>query len=160
MLSPAVPGPQVVETSFVVGQGPWSDPGVSAFDDVDGNLSSIVSALGLGTLQAAVASGAPTEASEAFVVQYSVVDAAGNAAPTAVRIVHLVCSSAERLCYKPDGSTACTVDGVCDVMPSPEVTAEPASVRLVGPDTVFVAQGTPYHACSPDLPLSLLCDQV
>ena len=127
---------------------------------MDGDLSSIVAALGLGALQAAVASGAPTGAFEPFAVQYSVLDTAGNAATTAVRLVHLVCSSAESLCYKPDGSVACTVDGVCDVMPSPEVTAEPASVRLVGPDTIFVAQGTPYLACSPDLPLSLLCDQV
>ena len=140
--------------------GPTTTPGGRASDDVDGDLSRIVSALGLGALQAAVALEAPTEASAPFAIQYSVVDSAGNAAPTAVRLVHLVCSSSERLCDKPDGSTACTVDGVCDIMPSPELTAEPASVKLIGPDVVLVAQGTPYHACSPGLPLSLLCDQV
>ena len=118
-----------------------------------------ISALGLGALQAAVASGVPTDPAAPFVVQYNVVDAGGNSA-TAVRLVHLVCGGDEERCSKPDGGNACTVNGVCDVRPTSEAATELSAVQLVGPDVVFLARGTPYRKCTPDLPLDLVCDQV
>lgn len=159
VVSPVLPGPHILQTSLAVGQGGYTDPGWEAFDNFDWDMSARVSALGVSALQTAVASRAPTEPSSPFAIQYNVVDAAGNAA-TAVRLVHLLCGSGEVPCSKPDGATACTVDGVCDIMPTPQATAEPAVVQLVGPDVVLVAQGNAYRKCSSNLPLDLLCDQV
>ena len=159
VISSVHPGPHVLETTWEVGHVAYSDPGWGAVDDFDGDVSAAVSALGLGALQAAVASGVPTDPAAPFVVQYNVVDAGGNSA-TAVRLVHLVCGGDEERCSKPDGGNACTVNGVCDVRPTSEAATELSAVQLVGPDVVFLARGTPYRKCTPDLPLDLVCDQV
>ena len=159
VVSSAVPGPHILETSLPVGQAAYSDPGWEALDVRDGDVSASVSALGLGALQAAMASGVPTDPAAPYAVQYSVVDGAGNSA-VAVRLVHLVCGAGEQLCRKPGGEAACTLNGVCDIMPAIQAAPEPASVQLVGPEVVLVPQGTAYRKCSPDLPLDLLCDQV
>jgi hypothetical protein len=79
-----------------VGWGsPWIDPGATALDAVDGNLTGVVSAFGAG----GVSTDRPTPASSSFsyVVQYSVEDRSGNAAPAAERRLRVVCPSGECL---------------------------------------------------------------
>ena len=137
----------------------YSDPGWEATDDVDGDVSAAVSALGLGAVNAAVSSMSPTAADAPLPVRYSVSDAAGNAAQ-ALRLVHILCPKDQETCTSLEGAPACGVDGICDVNPAPPATVEAAVVTLVGPDVVLVPQGQPYMSCGPHTPLALTCDQV
>lgn len=159
VFSSAQLGPHIVETHLTTPSEPYTDPGWYAFDDVDGNVSLQVSAFGMNVLQSAVASASPTDAESPLAVQYRVSDSAGNAA-TAVRLVHIVCASEECLCYKPDGSAGCTVDGLCDITTSTADAVVPAVVQLLGPDVVFVPQGSAYSICTSEMPLSVACDKV
>eukprot|EP00854_Cymbomonas_tetramitiformis_P013447 gene13447-15891_t len=66
----------------------WEDPGYSASDTVDGNLTAAVTVFG------DVDTAAPT-GELPYILEYNVVDAAGNAAATARRYVYVVDSCAE-----------------------------------------------------------------
>jgi hypothetical protein len=66
---------------------PYLDPGATAYDTVDGNVTSLLEAYGVG----AVVTTAPTLANQPFVVTYGVTDAAGNSAVTMRRRVNVVC---------------------------------------------------------------------
>lgn len=137
----------------------YSDPGWEATDDVDGDVSDAVSALGLGFVNAAVSSMSPTAAGTPLPVRYTVSDAAGNTAE-GLRLVHIVCSEDQEACTNLEGALACPVEGICNVNAAPPAAVEPAIVTLVGPEVVLVPQGQPYLSCGPSTPLSLTCDQV
>jgi hypothetical protein len=92
-------------------RSPWVDPGATAFDQVDGNLTSSIQSFGAGAVDTSV----PTLAgSPGFVVEYAVEDRSGNAAPVARRLVKVVCPGQDQVCIDPDTSQpTCTVGGGC-----------------------------------------------
>lgn len=158
VLSPASPGPHILETTVPLGPG-YVDPRWEALDTVDGDVSNSVSALGLSTVTTAAVSSSPTAPDAPLMISYNVLDAAGNSA-SAVRLVHLVCGGGEDFCSTADGSPACTVGGVCNMLEQAEEVTVPATVELVGPAVVYIPAGQRYLKCNSNLPLELLCDQV
>lgn len=58
---------------------------------------------------------APTapDAPYGFAVSYVVTDGAGLSAPTAWRLIRVVCPAGQRYCVDTDGQAQCTVAGVC-----------------------------------------------
>ena len=139
--------------------GGYLDPRWQAIDDVDGDVSTSVSSLGLSTVATAALSSSPTATDAPLMISYNVMDSAGNSA-SAVRLVHFVCAGGEEACTAADRSLACTVGGVCNVLEQVQEETVPATVELVGPDVVYIPAGQRYFKCSPELPLELPCDQV
>lgn len=86
-----------LETSVHAGVK-YSDPGATAADNVDGNVTSQLSSFGVG----AVVTTRPTAAASPFVITYNVKDSAGNAAPTARRRVNVVCPAASAAAIEAD----------------------------------------------------------
>lgn len=68
-----------------LGAVPFVDPGVTAVDDTDGDLSHVVMRYGLGAVNTAVAT--PDDAP--YVITYAVTDSAGNAAVPVRRRVYV-----------------------------------------------------------------------
>jgi zinc transporter 1/2/3 len=90
----------------------WRDPGATAIDAVDGDLSASIQSFGVGAVDTSV----PTAPSRefGFVVEYAVEDKSGNAAPLARRLIRVVCPKGESYCINPDtNQPTCTVSGVC-----------------------------------------------
>ena len=89
----------------------WSDPGATANDDVDGNLTSAIQTFGVGSVDP----NRPTaERSMGYVVEYYVEDTSRNAAPIARRLVKVICPEAERVCTDPDSNLlTCTIKQLC-----------------------------------------------
>ncbi|KAK3258920.1 hypothetical protein CYMTET_32060 [Cymbomonas tetramitiformis] len=137
----------------------WLDPGVTAQDAVEGNLTALVGAFGAG----AVDPNTPTPADAPYVITYAVQDSAGNAAETLRRRVYVEnpCSAGEAPCAAGE----CSAGGLCnslDIDYEGEVEATPNSppeMRLVGSAEVEVAQLDGYTACTPDAPLAAVCDR-
>ena len=159
VLSPAIPGPHIVETTVALGGVGYLDPRWRAVDDVDGDVSDLASSLGLSAVTTAALSSSPTAADAPLMISYNVIDSAGNSA-SAVRLVHLACGGGEETCTSADGAPACTVGGVCNLLEQAQEEIVPATVQLVGPETVYIPAGQRYFKCNPDLPLQLLCDEV
>ena len=82
----------------------YSDPGATATDNVDGNLTSQLSSFGVG----AVVTTRPTAAASPFVITYNVKDSAGNAAPTARRRVSVVCPTVSAAANEVDCDGSCS----------------------------------------------------
>lgn len=162
----------------------WSDPGATAVDNVDGNVSSQVQSYGAG----AVDTSRPTAAGQNFsaAVQYYVQDAAGNAAPQAQRLIKVVCPAGERYCEDDEGLPWCTVKGICGVSlqastgstasstgststssaSSSRSTAATAAavstvpnITLLGPSYVEVQQLAVYDRCAANAPIGAICDR-
>lgn len=90
----------------------WEDPGASAFDAVDGNLTSRVQSFGAGAVDTSMPTAPGRDFS--YVVEYAVEDKSGNAAPVARRLVRVVCPAGQSYCIDPDTTKGtCTVNGVC-----------------------------------------------
>jgi hypothetical protein len=89
----------------------WLDPGATAIDDVDGDITQDIQTYGA----AAVDTNVPTpEESPGYVVEYSVADSSGNAAPLVRRLIRVMCAAPERVCRDPeDNRLTCTFGGVC-----------------------------------------------
>ena len=89
-----IAGGIVVDTVTVNVGTPFTDPGVEAYDAEDGNLTSAVTSWGSGNIDTTIttAPGLP------FIIEYSVVDSAGNTATVARRRVRVVnpCANAPR----------------------------------------------------------------
>ena len=152
----------VVVDSVVVNVGAvFVDPGATAWDPEDGDVTHRISAFGVGNVDttAVTAKGLP------YLIEYGATDAAGNAATVARRRVTVVNSCedaprgplnlAETLCE--DGT--CSVGGVCPVVvlsidqlaAKPKMRAkQPPSLKLVGPAAMQVPVGSPYSACPGD----------
>ncbi|KAK3273248.1 hypothetical protein CYMTET_18494, partial [Cymbomonas tetramitiformis] len=148
----------------------WAgDPGVVAWDAVDGNLTDQVSAYGA----AAVSTHAPTTPDAPHVITYMVNDAAGNTARVRRRVyVHNPCGDpAEAPCPSEEQEelaeateTVCSINGLCNSLEledqnTEEMVAAPPLLRLIGPQLVEIAQGDPYLACLADAPLDMVCDR-
>ncbi|KAK3282550.1 hypothetical protein CYMTET_9718, partial [Cymbomonas tetramitiformis] len=163
------PSGVVVMLHEVLLQHEFMEPGVDAHDDVDGDLTSRVSAFGT----AAVDTSTVTPPDEPFTIRYSVSDAAGNAAAEVRRRVAVVdpCAGAgEALCgySEADGTAQCSTGGFCltasagglgataeEEVPPPE----PPVLRLAGPSTLQLPQGTTYASCPKEGSLDQVCDR-
>lgn len=90
----------------------WVDPGATAFDAVDGDCTSSIQSFGVGAVDTSVPT--PPGKTFSYVVEYAVSDKSNNAAPTARRLIRVVCPGAENYCIDPDTSKpGCTSKGVC-----------------------------------------------
>ncbi|KAK3254504.1 hypothetical protein CYMTET_36284 [Cymbomonas tetramitiformis] len=119
----------------------WADPGVDAYDDVDGDLGHAVGSFGGGLVDSSVV----TSPGQPFVISYSVVDSGGNVAANGT----VTCSQAAGLCFDLDLDS----DLENAVTPAP-------TLRLLGPVSVVVEHGEPYAACVDGItPLSEVCDR-
>jgi hypothetical protein len=165
----------------------WADPGATAVDAIDGDVSGRIQRLGVGECRgrprdlllcaaragncscpcaclvraaalhshphptfpplhpqphhpAGVKTSMPTPPDKAFsyVIEYAVDDTSGNAAPTARRIIRVVCPGAEAYCVDPEsGAGACTVGGVC---------GRPAALAAFAATAAMPASGAPGGA--------------
>lgn len=155
-----VAGGIVVETITVNIGTAFVDQGVEAFDTDDGDLTASVSSWGSGNIDTTIV----TVPGFPFVIEYTVSDAAGNAAISVRRRVRVVnpCANAPRgpanlvpaLCA--DGT--CSVGGVCPVevlsaselavKPRPINTNQAPAITLRGTAAAQVPVGIPYRACA------------
>ncbi|KAK3289149.1 hypothetical protein CYMTET_3420 [Cymbomonas tetramitiformis] len=147
----------------------WADPGVDAYDDVDGDLGHAVGSFGGGLVDSSVV----TSPGQPFVISYSVVDSGGNAAAVVRRQIavynpcagdgegghdEIPCSVAA------NGTVTCSqAAGLCfdlDLDSDLENAVTPApALRLLGPVSVVVEHGEPYASCVDGItPLSEVCD--
>jgi len=119
------------------------DPGATAADDRDGDVTENIAAFG----SAAVNVGVVTPETNPYLITYDVQDAAGNAARTQRRRVYVVneCGLGERLCAS---SQTCSVGGVCS-----SLSDSMASVEVE--DAVVVNQPPTLQLVSATLPFPL-----
>jgi hypothetical protein len=114
-----------------------------------------------------------TDKSFSYVVEYSVTDYSGNAAPTAWRLIKVVCPGKEGYCLDPDtAQPTCTTDGVCGkpaalsmsgsstskTAAAAAVPPGPPSISLRVPGSVQFVAGSLYDRCGADAPLGWLCE--
>lgn len=134
------------------------DPGATATDNTDGNITSRLSTFGLG----AVDTTNPNNASNPYLITYDVSDAAGNAAMQGLRQIMVVCRSPTKLCTASDGSLYCsTSTGLCVQLETGGAAAAgaPPTIKLVGQAMLGVPLGTSYLACPTPQPTNVLCDR-
>ncbi|KAK3237662.1 hypothetical protein CYMTET_52282 [Cymbomonas tetramitiformis] len=136
----------------------WSDPGVAALDDVDGQLSEAVGAFGAGAIDTSLARSDP------YTIVYSVSDHAGNAAVEVQRRVYVTnpcaddaaggSTEGERVCHVDEASRAvtCSESGLCVSLQleEEEVVVPPDApvLELAGPSAIEIPEGgEPYAVC-------------
>lgn len=119
----------------------------------------------------------PTEPDKTlgFVVEYSVEDSSKNAAPTARRLIRIVCPGKETYCTDPDtGLPTCTTDDVCGkpaalsvssskssgttAPPAKPVAATPPNITFATPGGVTIPAGFVYDRCAAEAPIGSLCE--
>ncbi|WIA43294.1 hypothetical protein OEZ86_009795 [Tetradesmus obliquus] len=79
------PAGAIMLMESVAWRSSWEDAGAAATDAVDGNLTSKVQAFGAGAVDTSLPT--PPDKAFSYVVEYSVADYSGNAAPTARRLI-------------------------------------------------------------------------
>ena len=156
-------GDILITTSHQLGT-PYVDAGASALDFIDGDVSALVSASGLKIVATAALGSEPTPPGAPLFIQYNVVDFAGNAAVTANRRVELVCGTLGALCEDTDNPGAYYCDPLDTCLGIPRAAAfvpipDAAEITLLGPEVVYVEQGTPYTACAAQAPTDAVCDR-
>ena len=132
------------QVSLVAG-ATYTDPGATAMDNVDGNITSSLSTYGIG----AVSTAAPTGTSSPFTITYNVQDSSGNAAVPGVRHVVVACKSPTILCTASDGTLYCSTSGGLCIQSLTSTATTAASypvIKLVGQAVLGVTQGTSYFA--------------
>ncbi|KAK3279960.1 hypothetical protein CYMTET_12181 [Cymbomonas tetramitiformis] len=158
-----------VMAHYLIQSEEWTDPGVAAHDDLDGDLSRSVTSFGLGAVDTA----AETPADAPYVVTYQVQDAAGNAAVEVRRRVYVTnpcASEGERVCLMDLGNNVTCTVGQGSMCPSNDFDADPEddteepqlppSITLIGPPAVSVEQGDVYAACPTEGgAMDLMCDK-
>lgn len=156
----------------------WTDPGATAHDAVDGNLTDAIQSFGAGAVDTSVPT--PQGRDFSFVIEYSVEDRSRNAAPLARRLVRVVCPRSETLCIDPDtGTSTCTVRGVCGApaaltattrtgraadavtttASSPPSAPAPPTISLLAPGPAVVSVGSVYDRCADSAPISAVCER-
>lgn len=135
----------------------YVDPGATATDNVDGNITSRLSAFGVG----AVDTSAPTTASTPYLITYDVSDSAGNTAVEGLREVIVACKSPTTTCTASDGTLFCSTSaGLCIESTTTTVTsATYPTIKLIGQAVLEVIQGTSYLACPTPQPTNVICDR-
>ena len=75
----------------------------------------------------------------------------------------MVCPAGASLCTSDGGTAYCSLSEASCIEPTspPAVPSEPVApvLALIGPPEVGVLQGTPYGACTDDVPVGMHCDQ-
>eukprot|EP00892_Ulva_mutabilis_P005892 jgi/Ulvmu1/3675/UM017_0089.1 len=174
-------GVRAVRTNWPIGLR-FVDPGATAYDVHDGyvKIASVQISDSSGRV-ASVDTGTPRTEARALWLEYTSVDAAGNAG-TGLRQVLIVCPDTETVCFEEDESrpSACSFDGRCIDASIAEALSEQAlqgdefgadeeelaarsapEIRLRGPAAVTLlaaATATPYTLCPPNAPADLVCD--
>ena len=137
----------------------YVDPGATATDKVDGNVTSKLSTFGLG----AIDTSAPNNASRPFLITYDVSDTAGNAAVQGLRQVLVVCQSPKVMCTASGGTLYCSTSaGLCVQLTAASTavtTAVPPTIKLVGQAVLGVTVGSSYLACPTPQPTNVICDR-
>ena len=136
----------------------YTDPGATAIDAVDGNITSSLSTYGIG----AVSTAAPTNASSAYIITYTVQDSSGNAAMPGIRHVVVACKAPTLLCSASDSTVYCsTSNGLCiqSVATIATTAAAAPTIKLVGQAVLGVTQGSSYLACPTPQPTNVICDR-
>jgi hypothetical protein len=100
-----------------------------------------------------------------------VADYSGNAAPTARRLIKVVCPGKEAYCLDPDtAQPTCTTDGVCgkpaalgmsgstSKAAAAALPPSPPSISLRVPGSVQFDAGSLYDRCAASAPLGSLCE--
>ena len=136
----------------------YVDPGATATDNVDGNITSRLSTYGVGSVKTT----APTSVSSPYVITYDVTDSSGNAATPGLRYVIVACKSPTVECTASDGSLFCsTTAGLC--IESTTTTTATAgtypTIKLIGQALLGLTEGTPYLACPTPQPTNVICDR-
>jgi len=136
----------------------YADPGATAMDNVDGNITSKLTSYGIG----AVKTIAPTSSSSPYYITYDVSDSSGNAATQGLREVVVACKSPKVKCTASDGTLFCSTSaGLC--IESTTTTAATAgtylTIKLIGQAVLGVTQGTSYLACPSPQPTNVICDR-
>ena len=145
----------VVTTQLVAGER-FREPGVTAIDAADGDLSTVVSKLGLRGLADTTG---PTQGTP-HLIEYRVADAAGNLA-LALRAVHIECAAGEKVCNGTKLAT-CSQDGICAAYSLSLTDSQPGEVTmmLLGSSIVYVPFGSTYAKCPAQQPIDIICDRV
>lgn len=132
--------------------GRFDDPGATAMDAMDGDLTSFIR-VRLSSTEIST----PTRSDAPIIITYTVFDSAGNKA-LAERHLYLGCRAAERVCDFGDGRRICSTEGVCmpvdfgalmDATPPPR---EPPTIALIGDPVVRLPRYSDYPVCSPNTP--------
>lgn len=166
----------------------WSDPGATAVDAVDGDLTASIQSFGAGAVDTSVPT--PADKDFSYVVEYYVEDKSKNAAPVARRLIRIVCPGAETYCINPEtGKPTCTSMGVCAApallsvssslsaattatssataaaarnnassLPTPTVPVPP-SISLLVPGPVQITAGDVYDRCADSAAITELCER-
>lgn len=166
----------------------WQDPGATAVDAVDGDLTGSIQSFGAGAVDTSV----PTAPGKEFshVVEYSVQDKSKNAAPMARRLISIVCPGTESYCIDPEtGKPTCTSQGICGASTLLTVTKTqatsaatappgaastssrnsssapvaiaptPPSVRLLVPGSVQITARGVYDRCADSAVITEVCER-
>jgi hypothetical protein len=166
----------------------WQDPGASAVDAVDGDLTGSIQSFGAGAVDTSV----PTAPGREFshVVEYYVEDKSKNAAPMARRLIRIVCPGTESYCIDPEtGKPTCTSQGICGAStllaftgtqatsaatapPRAASTASrntssvpialaptPPSISLLVPGSVQITAGSVYDRCADSASITEVCER-
>ena len=135
----------------------YVDPGATATDNVDGDITSRLSTFGIGAVSTTV----PTSASSPYIITYDVTDAAGNAATQGLREVIVACKVPTKTCTASDGSLFCsTSSGLCIQTAATTVsTATYPTIKLIGQAVLGVTQGSSYLACPESQVTNVICDR-
>lgn len=136
----------------------YLDPGATATDNVDGNITSRLSTYGVGAVKTTL----PTPASAPYIIQYDVSDSAGNAATEGVREVVVACKPPAVACTASDGSLFCsTASGLCiqPVGTSTTGAGTKPTIELIGQNVLGITVGTSYLGCPDPQPTNVICDR-
>ena len=134
------------------------DPGATATDSIDGNITSRLTTYGVG----AVKTVSPTATASPYVVTYNVQDSSGNQATPGLRYVKVACRPPTVLCTATDGSLFCsTSSGLCVESTAVAATTSGThpTIKLIGQAVLGEAQGTSYLACPTPQPTNVICDR-
>ena len=133
------------------------DPGATAWDNVNGNLTADLSTYGVG----AVKTTAPTAASTPYLITYDVSDSSGNAATQGLREVVVTCKSPKVECTASDDTLFCSTSaGYCvESTTTTTTTGTYPTIKLIGQAVLGVTLGTSYLACPTPQPTDVVCDR-
>ncbi|KAK3275279.1 hypothetical protein CYMTET_16578 [Cymbomonas tetramitiformis] len=136
----------------------WIEPGFSASDNVDGDVTTQVTTYGTHAL---VDTSVATPEDDPYVIEYDVKDAAGNRAGVVRRRIYVIdpcAADGEVVCSAATGE--CSVNQLCasgaDAV-DPR-SSEPPELALVGPELITVNLGDYYVPCGKYYPAGAVCD--
>ena len=136
----------------------YVDPGATATDNVDGNITSRLTSYGIG----AVKTTAPTASSSPYLITYDVSDSSGNAATPGLREVVVACKSPKVKCTASDDTLFCSTSaGLCtdSTTTTTTTTGTYPTIKLIGQAVLGVTLGTSYLACPALQPTNVICDR-